>query len=122
MKPSSLDPGSVVQRQLDAYNAHDSDALAAIYADDARMFEHPAKLLASGTAQFRERWSIRFKDPLLRAELLQRMVMGPIVIDRERVTSTFPEGAGTMELIAIYEVQNGRIANAWFMAGAKTLG
>lgn len=122
MKPSPLDPESVVQRQLDAYNAHDSDALAAIYADDARMFEHPAKLLASGTAQFRERWSMRFKDPLLRAELLQRMVMGPIVIDRERVTSTFPEGPGTMELIAIYEVQNGRIANAWFMAGAKTLG
>jgi hypothetical protein len=47
--------------------------------------------------------------------------MGNIVIDRETVTRTFPEGLGTLELVAIYEVQGGRIAKAWFIFGTKTL-
>jgi hypothetical protein len=47
--------------------------------------------------------------------------MGKMVIDHERVTRTFPEGPGTIELIAIYEVQNGKIAKAWFIFGPRQL-
>jgi hypothetical protein len=119
--PSLLDPESVVQRQLDAYNARDIDALLAIYADDAQMFEHPATLLASGSAALRERFTARFQEPNLHAALLQRLVMGNIVVDHERVARTFPEGTGTIELIMIYEVQQGRIVKAWTITGAKTL-
>jgi len=32
---------ATVQQQLDAYNRRDVEALLAIYADDAQMFEHP---------------------------------------------------------------------------------
>jgi hypothetical protein len=116
-----LDPEAVVQRQLDAYNARDIEALLAIYADDAQMFEHPATLHASGSAALRERFATRFQEPNLEAVLLNRMVMGNIVVDHERVTRTFPEGPGKVELLMIYEVQNGRIMNAWGIAGAKTL-
>jgi hypothetical protein len=116
-----LDPEAVVQRQLDAYNARDIEALLAIYADDAQMFEHPATLLASGSAALRERFATRFQEPNLEAVLLNRMVMGNIVVDHERVTRTFPEGPGKVELLMIYEVQNGRIMKAWSIAGAKTL-
>lgn len=42
--PLTNDPSSVVQRQLDAYNAHDVDALVETYAPDAQLYEHPAKL------------------------------------------------------------------------------
>lgn len=49
------------------------------------------------------------------------MVMGNIVIDQEVVTRTFPEGTGRIELIATYQVHEGRIAKAWFMFGPKTL-
>jgi hypothetical protein len=115
------DPAAVVQRQLDAYNARDIDALMATYADDARQFEHPAKLLASGSAQLRERTLARFQEPNLHAHLLHRIVSGNTVIDHENVTRTFPEGRGQIELVAIYEVQNGRIANAWFIFGTKML-
>ena len=111
-----------MQRQLNAYNARDIEALLAIYAVDAQQFEHPSKLIATGTAQLRERFSARFKEPNLHATLLKRIVMGNKVIDHERVARTFPEGPGTVELIAIYEVENGRIARAWFVAGPKTLG
>jgi hypothetical protein len=53
-----------VQRQLDAFNARDLDALLAAYADDAQLFEHPSKLLARGSAAFRERFTARFLERL----------------------------------------------------------
>jgi hypothetical protein len=112
-------PESIVQGQLDAYNARDIEALLAIYADDAQMLEHPSKLLASGTAELRERFVARFREPNLHAALLRRIVAGPMIIDHEKVTRTFPEGAGEIELVMIYEVKNGRIAKAWSIAGEK---
>ena len=119
--PQPHDPAAVVQRQLDAYNARDVDALLATYADDAQTFEHPSKLLASGSVQLRERFRVRFQEPNLHAALLKRVVMGNIVVDHEKVTRTFPEGPGTLELMMIYDVQNGRIAKAWSIAGTKML-
>ncbi len=114
-------PEAVVQRQLDAYNARDIDALMATYADDVQVFEHPATLLANGAAEFRVRQTLRFKEPNLHARLVNRIVAGHMVIDHENITRTFPEGTGTLEMVGIYEVQDGRIAKAWFISGAKTL-
>jgi hypothetical protein len=117
MHPSS--PESIVQRQLDAYNARDVEALLAAYAEDAQLFEHPSTLLASGAAELRERFVIRFREPNLHVELLKRITAGHIIIDHEKVTRMFPEGAGEIELVMIYEVQNSRIAKAWSIAGEK---
>jgi hypothetical protein len=114
-------PELVVQRQLDAYNARDLEALLATYAADAQAFEHPSKLLASGTAELRQRFTARFQEPNLYAKLLKRIVSGPIVIDQEKVTRTFPEGPGELELVMIYEVIQGRIAKAWSIVGEKKL-
>lgn len=119
--PLSTDSAAVVQRQLDAFNARDLDALLATYAVDAEMFEHPSKLLASGAVAFRERYTARFQEPNLYATLLSRTVMGHIVVDHEEVWRTFPEGAGKIKLLMIYEVQHGRIVKAWSIAGEKTL-
>ena len=58
---------------------------------------------------------------LLHATLIKRLVMGNIVVDHEKVTRTFPEGPGTLELLMIYDVQNGRIAKAWSIVGTKML-
>ncbi|MGV3659509.1 MAG: nuclear transport factor 2 family protein [Prosthecobacter sp.] len=114
------DPATVVQRQLDAFNARDLDLLLSLYADDAQMFEHPATLLASGSAALRERFAVRFQEANLYAELLNRSVMGCIVVDHEVVSRTFPEGPGKIQLMMIYEVKEGRIARAWSIAGEKT--
>ena len=116
------DPVSVVQRQLDAYNAKDIDGLLMAYAANAELFEHPSKLLASGTAALRERFLARFQEPNLHATLLGRIVMGNTVVDHEEVSRTFPEGPGKIRLIMIYEVWEGKIAKAWSMAGDKKLG
>jgi hypothetical protein len=117
----SPSPEAVVQRQLDAYNARDIDALMATYADDVQTFEHPATLLADGAADLRRRQTARFQEPNLHARLINRIVSGHMVIDHEHVTRTFPEGPGTLDLVAIYEVRDGKIAKAWFMSGARTL-
>ncbi|HVW21532.1 MAG TPA: nuclear transport factor 2 family protein [Opitutaceae bacterium] len=117
----SESPEAVVQRQLDAYNAKDLEGLLAAYAEDAQLFEHPAKLVASGREGLRERFAARFREPNLRARLIRRIVMGATVVDHEQVARTFPEGPGTIDLVMIYEVSDGRIAKAWNIAGERRL-
>lgn len=119
--PTNESPAAIVQRQLDAYNNRDIETLASIDAEDAELFEHPATLLARGSAELRERFIVRFKEPNLRARLLSRIVMGQTVIDYEEITRTFPEGPGRVFMIMIYEIRGQRIARAWSIAGAKTL-
>lgn len=114
-------PAAVIQRQLDAYNARDVDAILATYASDARQFEHPATLVAAGAEQIRARMVLRFAEPNLHARLVQRSVMGNLVIDHEVVTRDFPEGLGTLELVAIYEVRDGKIQSATVHAISKQL-
>jgi hypothetical protein len=118
---SSSSPEAIVQAQIEAYNARDIDAFVATYAEDAQLFEHPAKLLAAGSAQLRERYAARFKDPNLHGVIVKRIVMGNVVVDHERVTRTFPEGRGVLDAVAIYEVENGKIAKVWLILGPKTL-
>ena len=118
---SATGPEAIVEAQLAAYNARDLDAFLETYAEDAQLFEHPSRLLASGAAQLRERYAARFAEPNLHAVVTRRIVMGNVVIDHETVTRSFPEGTGTQEAIAMYEVQGTRITRVWFIFGAKTL-
>ena len=117
------DATTIVQHQLEAYNAHDVDASMAIYSDDVQHFEFPSTLVASGAAQVRERLSVRLREPDLHARLVNRIAMGNLVIDQEVITRNFPgpEGIGTIELIAMYEVRGERIVRAWFRFGEKRL-
>jgi len=118
---SHLDPATVVQAQLDAYNAKDIDALMATYAPDARQFTLHGPLLAEGIDAIRPRYVTRFAEPDLHARLLSRTVLGNFVTDLEVVTRNFPEGKGSVEMLCIYEVVDGRIARASFATGATTL-
>lgn len=112
---------SVVQAQLDAYNARDIEAFIATYADDVKLFELPEKLLSEGTSPMRERYGKLFKDERLHATIVNRIVMGDTVVDHERVRLTFPQGPGTVEAIAIYEVRDRKISKVWFRYGERKL-
>jgi hypothetical protein len=114
-------PEQVAQRQIDAYNARDLEAWLATYAVDARQFEHPGTLLASGHTQIRARAAERFAEPNLHAHLIERRIIGSLVIEHEMVTRTFPEGPGRIELICLYEIRDGLIQSASFVFGARTL-
>ncbi len=116
-----ISPETVVQRQLDAYNTRDVEAILLTYAVDARQFEFPGKLLATGHEEIRPRMATRFAEPDLHAKLLRREVIGHIVIDHEEVTRNFPEGKGRVEMIAIYEVRDGLIQSATVHIGGKLM-
>jgi putative hydrolase of HD superfamily len=117
----TIDPAAVVQAQLAAYNVKDIDALMATYAPDAQQFALHGALLAEGHEAIRPRYIARFAEPDLHARLLSRTVLGNFVTDLEIVTRNFPEGLGTVEMLCIYEVVEGRIQRASFATGATTL-
>lgn len=117
-KPSPLE---VVQAQLDAFNNKDIEALMRAYAPDAQQFALHGDLLAKGHDEIRPRYIARFTEPDLHARLLSRIVMGNIVTDFEIITRNFPEGVGTLEMLCIYEVKDGRIQRASFAPGAQVL-
>lgn len=117
MNGKTLRPEDVIQQQLDAYNARDIDAFMAYWAEDAQYYEHPDTLLASGKAEIRERHIARFREPSLYGERVKRMALGSMVIDQEVVTRNFPQGRGKMDVIGIYEVEQGKIVKAWFKIG-----
>lgn len=114
-------PIAVVQRQLDAYNAKNLTALLAVYADEVEHYALHGALLLQGKGELAERMAERFAEPDLHAQLLSRTACGSFVVDHERVTRNFPEGRGTLELLCIYEVEQGRIRRASFASGQKVL-
>jgi hypothetical protein len=120
-----VNPSDIIQRQLDCYNARDLAGLLATYSPDAVHRDLQGNILAVGHEQLRERFAVRFAEPDLHAKLLQRTVMGTIVVDHEIITRNFaePEGVrlGTIEMLCIYEVVGNTIARATFALGKKTL-
>lgn len=111
----------VVQAQLDAYNAKDIFALLATYAPDAEQFTLHGERIAKGHNEMRPRFLARFAEPDLHARLLSRTAMANDVVDLELITRNFPEGRGTLEMLCVYEVRDGRIQKASFAIGAKVL-
>ncbi len=119
--PAHISPTQIVQAQLDAYNRKDLAGWLATYAPDACQYALHGECLARGHAQISQRIEARFQEPDLHATLLQRTVMGPLVVDHERVRRNFPQGPGTVEMICIYEVRQGLIQTATFAVSAPRL-
>lgn len=108
-----MNPVDPVQRQLDAYNAHDLDRFVAQYTDDVRVFRPPAaEPTLSGKRAFADHYARnRFTLPDLHAEVVNRMVCGNKVVDHEHITGLEPD---VVEAIAVYEVEGGLIRTVWF--------
>jgi hypothetical protein len=102
----------IVQRQLEAYNAHDLAAFAACYTDDVEMIRLPGKEAAIRNKEEMVEFygANRFLAPGLRAEILNRIVLGKKVIDHERIHG-LPNSP--FECVVIYEVRDGLIARTW---------
>lgn len=103
---------TIVQRNLDAYNARDIDAFMKDYADDVKLYAYPNKLQSEGKTAMRKSykdWFNRTKD--LRAFVKKRIVIGNKVIDEEQVTAN----GQIFNAVAIYEVENGLITKVTFI-------
>lgn len=103
---------TVVQRQLDAYNARDLELFLAQYSDDVQAFRPPAtKPVLDGKQAFGAFYAgQRFCLPTLHAELVNRLVLGNKVVDHERITGV---REAPFEVAVIYEVHDGLITQTW---------
>src|SRR5215471_16490794 len=106
-------PEDPVQRQLEAYNAHDLERFVAEYAEDVQVFRPPAtEPVLSGRKAFGEHYAKnRFTLPKLHAKVVSRIVSGDVVVDHELVSGI---GDAEVSAVAVYKVVDGKIRTVWF--------
>lgn len=108
--------GSVVQRQLDAYNAQDLDAFMVCYTPDVVVAGLNGPQTGHGAAAVRARYAALFaRFPKNRARLVNRIDLGNVVIDHEDVERE--PGGERFEVAAIYTLRDGLIARVDFARG-----
>jgi hypothetical protein len=113
-------PESIVQAQLERYNAHDLEGFLATYSDEVEIFDTPGatKPGMAGKAALRKVYGELFaRLKALNCRSAQRIVEGDVVIDQE-VCSLEP-GKRPVNAAAIYQLENGRIRRVWFAEGAR---
>ena len=109
---ATTNPEAIVNKQLEVYNQRDIDAFVKTYAKDVKLFMYPDKLNTEGQAALHKSYASFFERvPDLNAEIMNRIVLGNKVIDKEKVTIN----GQTFFAIAIYEVKNGLISKVTFI-------
>jgi hypothetical protein len=110
-----LSPETVVQRQVEAYNARDIEAFLSFFADDVVVRRLPSGEVAWESKEaMRPRYAKRFADnPELNCTITTRIVHGNWVVDHELVTGVI--GRPRVRAVATYEVRDGLIQNVWFL-------
>ena len=96
----------VVQRQLEAYNAHDIEAFVATYSDDVEIVRHPGKVDIKGKAALRAQYAPLFQRVKPTARIPHRTAMGNRIADVEAITI---DGTEYCCALAVYEIGDGLI-------------
>lgn len=114
-----LTPEQVVQRQLEAYNAHDLEGFVRTFGDDVLVYRPPGiEPAIAGKDALRTFYATqRFCHPRLRADLMHRIVLGNRILDHERIHGLEDQ---PIEMVMVYEVSDSLIRTAW--AFARTVG
>ena len=107
-------PEAIVDAQLAAYNRRDLEGLLSLYAEDAVLANYPDQVAQTGKAEMRTRYQLRFSNPRLHADIINRITFGRFVIDHERVVAP-PPAEGTLEAVAVYEIKDGKIVRVTFL-------
>jgi hypothetical protein len=97
---------SVVDRMLEALNAHDLEAFVSCYAPDATIEDGYDRVVARGHDGLGDRYGPMFDSlPGLRVEAVSRTEVGEFVVQEERVL-----GRGEPERhVAVYQVRDDAI-------------
>lgn len=115
-------PAAVVQRFVDAANAHDAAAMAALVAPDAVFATFPGgRVFAQGRDSVHALYArmTATMSPQFRIAVEPRIVEGHLVIDQESFTGT-PQERGRATWM--YQVQGGLIHRAWALDGRAGAG
>jgi len=103
-----------ISKHIDDYNNHNVDALVSAFANDIKIHNlDTGELLMEGREKIREYYAEKFEYPKLYSELLERIIIGDKVIDKQVFTSE----ADTMMIhaVTIYYFKDNLIQDVWFV-------
>jgi hypothetical protein len=109
-------PADVAQALVDAFNAHDVEAILKTYHPDSVAYSLPdGKAFLKGHAGIRKKFETIFqREPAIKVEIVQRIVDGAFVIDKEKII-VVKDGKPAEDFgVVIYEVRDGLIVNEWY--------
>ncbi|MBC3847166.1 nuclear transport factor 2 family protein [Winogradskyella echinorum] len=109
---TTSNPEAIVNKQLLAYNNRDIETFTNTYSKDVKLYSFPNKLNSEGQEALRKGYTSFFENvPDLNAEIVNRIVLGNKVIDKEKVIIN----GKIYYAVAIYEVENGLISKVTFI-------
>lgn len=109
---TTSNPEIIVNKQLEAYNNRDIDAFTYTYSDNIKLYSFPDTLDSEGQEAIKKGYTSFFNSvPDLNAEIVNRIVIGNMVIDKEKVLIN----SKIYYAIAIYEVENELITKVTFI-------
>ena len=103
-----------ISKHVDDYNNHDVDALVSAFALDVKIYNlDTGALMIEGRENIRTYYSEKFEYPKLYSDVLERIIIGDKVIDKQIFTSE----ADTMMIkaVTIYYFKNDLIQDVWFV-------
>lgn len=112
-------PAAVVQRFVDAANARDAEAMAALVTADAEFARFPdGTIIARDRAGVRDHYArlLRALTPEFRIIVQARIVEGQLVIDQERFTGM---PGDRRQATWMYLVRDSLIHRAWVLDGQR---
>ena len=110
-------PEQVAQSLVDAYNARNMEGILKAYSSDSVAYALPSgEVILKGHDAIRKKFS-RILEPNvnLKVEIVNRIVDGKFVIDKEKITGTDNGRAIEFYGTVIYEVTDGLIRREWYL-------
>lgn len=108
-------PQEVVEARMAALNAHDIEALMALYAEDVAVTVFPGRPLTSGRPALRELFASLIDAGDVDVTVSAMLVSGSFVV----VERTFSYGDVSEPGVAVYRVEDGRITHVEFLRDSR---
>jgi len=114
---SQQPPEQVAQALVDAFNTRDIDAIIKTYSPDSVAYRLPdGEAFISGHAELRKKFTSAFeRDATVKVKVVNRIVDGKFVIDKERITGLTNGKRYERYATVIYEITGGLIRKEWYL-------
>jgi hypothetical protein len=111
-----MTPEEIVKQQVIAYNARDIEAFARCHHKDVELYRlgESTPFVQGRDALYARYKTIFDESPDLHTDVVQRMVLGNTVIDKEVIVGR--SGVDTSHFIAIYQVEESMIHRVHFVS------
>ena len=111
-KNTTSNPEAIVNKQLEKYNEKNIDEFVDTYASDIQLHTFPNDVTTEGKTVLRRQYDSFFKSAVdLNTEIVNRIVLGNKVIDKQKVLVN----GQIFYAIAIYEVKDDLISKVTFI-------